>query len=68
MLSDVTATSIRDWAPDSFNSGVDYLAYWMDQAAEAWHDLTGANATSVDVITHSTGGLMARSLSAKRRL
>ena len=32
----------------------------MDQAAQAWTDLTGATAASVDVITHSTGGLVAR--------
>jgi hypothetical protein len=34
-LSDVTATSIRDWATDSFDSGLDYLAYWLEKAAEA---------------------------------
>ena len=61
LLSDVTADSIRDWALDSFDSGVDYLAYWMEQAAVAWQNLTEAYATSVDVITHSTGGLVARS-------
>ncbi|MCC6474863.1 MAG: LEPR-XLL domain-containing protein, partial [Burkholderiales bacterium] len=61
VLSDVTAASIRDWATDSFDSGLDYLAYWMDQAATHWQALTGAAANSVDIITHSTGGLVARS-------
>jgi hypothetical protein len=35
VLSDVTATSIRDWTTDGFDSGLHYLAYWMDQAAQA---------------------------------
>jgi Ca2+-binding RTX toxin-like protein len=61
VLSDVTAASLRDWAFDSFDSGLDYFAYWMDQAAQAWQALTGSAATSVDVITHSTGGLVVRS-------
>ena len=61
-LSDVDAASLLDWAaPNSFESGLEYLAYWMDQAAQAWDNLTGAVATSVDLITHSTGGLIARS-------
>ncbi len=60
-LTDVTAASIRDWALDSFDSGLDYFAYWMDQAATHWQTLTGAAPDSVDVITHSTGGLIARS-------
>src|SRR5262249_46302989 len=61
VLSDVTAASIRDWTTDgTFDSGLHYLAYWMEQAAAALSNLTGAAATSVDLITHRTGGLVAR--------
>ncbi|MFN0040460.1 MAG: hypothetical protein ACKVP2_13190, partial [Burkholderiales bacterium] len=61
VLSDVTAASIRDWAFDSFDSGLDYFAYWMDKAAAGWQNLTGSAAAEIDVITHSTGGLISRS-------
>src|SRR5262249_55949003 len=61
VLSDVTAASIRHCAPDRFGSGLEYLAYCMNQAAVAWHALTGTAATGVDLVTHSTGGLVARS-------
>jgi hypothetical protein len=38
-----------------FESGVDYLGYWLQKAK----DITGSE--KVDIITHSTGGLVARS-------
>ena len=41
---------------------MDYLGFWLRQAAEAWQrDHPGKTLGSVDVITHSTGGLVARS-------
>ncbi|MBT6146026.1 MAG: LEPR-XLL domain-containing protein, partial [Gemmatimonadetes bacterium] len=62
VLADVTAASLADALSDSLlDSGVDYLAYWLDQATSAWETLTGASSTSVDMVTHSTGGLVARS-------
>ena len=57
-LSNVTAASLLD---TSFDSSLDYLAYWMDQAVTAWSMLTGGAPAAVDVLTHSTGGLVARS-------
>jgi len=58
-LADVTTASLMD---ATFDSGVDYLAYWLDKAAQAWETLTGTPATGVlvDVVTHSTGGLVSR--------
>jgi len=43
-----------------FESGVDYLGYWLSRAVEEWTALTGAAPDSVDVVTHSTGGLVSR--------
>ena len=60
-LSDITKTSLKDYATDSFDSGVDYFAYWLDKASTAWENLTGDTPGEVDVITHSTGGLVAKS-------
>lgn len=57
-LSSVTASTITD---TSYESGVDYLGYWLDRAVETWDALTGAALAAVDFVTHSTGGLVARS-------
>ncbi|MDH4160285.1 MAG: LEPR-XLL domain-containing protein, partial [Actinomycetota bacterium] len=45
----------------TFDTSLDYLVYWMDQALTAWNNLTGSVASAVDLITHSTGGLVAKS-------
>jgi hypothetical protein len=58
-LSGLTGASITD---TTYEYGVDYLGFWLRQAAEAWQrDHPGKTLGSVDVITHSTGGLVARS-------
>ena len=58
-LAGLTGASITD---TTYEYGVDYLGFWLRQAAEAWQrDHPGKTLGSVDVITHSTGGLMARS-------
>ncbi|MDA1273124.1 MAG: hypothetical protein O2960_03590, partial [Verrucomicrobia bacterium] len=67
ILSDVTAASIQD-AFDSagvslgnvFESALDYLGYWLKQATSAWKILTGSKPSEVDMITHSTGGLVSK--------
>jgi uncharacterized protein YjbI with pentapeptide repeats len=53
VLSGVSAASITDWAVDGFDTALDYLGYYLDLAAQAGFG-------SVDVISHSTGGLVAR--------
>lgn len=58
-LDGLTGASITD---TTYEYGVDYLGFWLRQAAEAWQrDHPGQTLGSVDVITHSTGGLVARS-------
>ena len=56
----MTAAELTD---GNYSFGVDYFAYWLKEAAEAWQkkypdagDLPGVN-----VISHSTGGLVVRS-------
>ncbi|HYF20518.1 MAG TPA: LEPR-XLL domain-containing protein, partial [Ramlibacter sp.] len=57
-LANATASSLTDaW----FTTGLDYFVYWVDKASDAWMNLTGSAPGSVDVLTHSTGGLIARS-------
>lgn len=57
--STATANSITD---SVFKYGVDYLGYFLKKATEAWKaDHNGAAPGSVDVIIHSTGGLITRS-------
>lgn len=45
-----------------YQYGVDYLGYYLRKAAEAWDEENPDEALeSVDIISHSTGGLVARS-------
>jgi hypothetical protein len=54
----VTAESITD---GTFTYGIDYLGYWLVQAMEAWAAANdGEIPATVDIIAHSTGGLVAR--------
>lgn len=53
-----SATSLTD---DVFEYGVDYLGYWMEQASNQWFAKHGVRPDKVDVIVHSTGGIVARS-------
>jgi len=45
---------------NGFQSGVDYLGWWLDKASDDWFNNTGETLQSVDLVTHSTGGLVAR--------
>jgi hypothetical protein len=58
LLDDVTGASLVD---TTFDTALDYLSYFMDVAVSSWTSLTGAAPDSVDVVTHSTGGLVAKS-------
>ncbi len=54
----ITAASISDGV---FEYGVDYLGYWLKRAASTWALIhPGVPLDSVDIIAHSTGGLVAR--------
>jgi hypothetical protein len=58
VIGGISGASITD---DRYEYGVDYLGYYLKQAAEKWrqnHD--GQTLDSVDIISHSTGGLVAR--------
>lgn len=58
-LDGLTGASITD---AEYQYGVDYLGFWLRLAAELWQkDHPGKTLDSVDLITHSTGGLVARS-------
>jgi Ca2+-binding RTX toxin-like protein len=57
-ISGLTAATITD---DTYEYGVDYLGYWLRQAAESWESrFPGTPLDSVDIIAHSTGGLITR--------
>ena len=58
VLSNVLVSSITDL---TFETGLDYLGYWLKQASDDWFDRTGIRPDTVDIIAHSTGGLVARS-------
>lgn len=46
---------------ETFEYGVDYLGYWLRKAAESWERrFPGKPLESVDVVAHSTGGLVTR--------
>ena len=58
VIEGVSGVSITD---DRYEYGIDYLGYYLKQAAEKWrqnHD--GQTLDSVDIISHSTGGLVRR--------
>ncbi|MCH5377627.1 MAG: hypothetical protein JJ992_27025, partial [Planctomycetes bacterium] len=58
VLDSVDAESLID---DSFDTALDYVSFFLKIAATAWQNLTGTAPDSVDIITHSTGGLVAKS-------
>lgn len=62
LLSNVTeASMLTQQTTPTWNSGVNYFAWYLGQASNAWNTLTGTLPAKVDVVTHSTGGLIARS-------
>ena len=61
-LSNLTAQQITTGVrTGEFPYAVDYLGYWLDQAVQAYVDKGLVPPTQVDVVTHSTGGFLARS-------
>jgi Putative Ig domain len=64
MIGGFSATSlIQDVADNKYYSGVDYLGYWLKKAVDTWaaEHPDAQPLDSVDVIAHSTGGLIVRS-------
>ncbi|MEZ6098533.1 MAG: S8 family serine peptidase [Pirellulaceae bacterium] len=57
-ISGLSAASLLD---NEFEYGVDYLGYWLQKASDAWFQTHGTRPSSVDIVSHSTGGLVARS-------
>jgi hypothetical protein len=58
VIGGISGVSITD---DLYEYGVDYLGYYLKQAAEKWRqNHEGQALDSVDIISHSTGGLVAR--------
>jgi len=58
VVSGLSAAAITD---GGFEYGVDYLGYWLMQAMDAWETAhPGDTLREVDLIAHSTGGLVAR--------
>ncbi|HRQ73341.1 MAG TPA: hypothetical protein PLU35_09970 [Phycisphaerales bacterium] len=62
-ISGFTAAElISDMTAGQYASGVHYLVYWLQQAKEAWEQAhPGVPLDSVDIIAHSTGGVVTRS-------
>lgn len=56
-ISGLNAPTLAD---DQFYYAVDYLGYSLRQAAEAYRTQYGGELPSVNIISHSTGGLVAR--------
>jgi Lecithin:cholesterol acyltransferase len=60
-IAGLTSSQIEsDLGAGLFTTGVHYLVYWMEKAVQTWTETFGSAPTSVDVIAHSTGGLVAR--------
>jgi hypothetical protein len=58
VIQGISGLSITD---ELYEYGVDYLGHYLKQAAERWRaDHDGEILDSVDIISHSTGGLVAR--------
>lgn len=57
-ITGVSGASLTD---SSIEFGLDYLGYWLKQAAEQWFANYGQPLVSVNIVAHSMGGLLARS-------
>lgn len=62
VVSGVTPDTISaDLQSAKYKVGVDYLAYWLNEAVQAWKiNYPGLAMPGVDIIAHSTGGLVTR--------
>ncbi len=56
-ISGLSGISISD---NQFDYGVDYLGWYIKQACEKWRQDYNEELDSIDVISHSTGGLVTR--------
>lgn len=56
-IDGLTAQSLVD---DKFTYGADYLGYFLDLAARQWDATHETELDTVDIIAHSTGGLVTR--------
>lgn len=57
-IDGITGTSITD---DEFKYGVDYLGWYVKKACDRWRTDYNEELDSIDIISHSTGGLVTRS-------
>ena len=56
----VSGLSAQSLADEQFNYAVDYLGWYLRKASEAYRQQYGGELTEVNLISHSTGGLVAR--------
>ncbi|OQY95045.1 MAG: hypothetical protein B6D39_00405 [Anaerolineae bacterium UTCFX2] len=56
-IAGLNAAALSD---DQFVYGVDYLGYYLRKASEAYRTTYGGELPAVNIISHSTGGLVAR--------
>ena len=56
-IDGITGVSISS---GQFNYGVDYLGWYIKQACERWRQDHNEELDSIDIISHSTGGLVTR--------
>ncbi|HQV28290.1 MAG TPA: hypothetical protein PKZ61_09360 [Thermoflexales bacterium] len=56
-VSNLTAQGISD---NVFERGVDYLGYYLRKAADKWKAEYSTELDTVDIVAHSTGGLVTR--------
>ncbi|MEO6063514.1 MAG: hypothetical protein ABIQ99_16405 [Thermoflexales bacterium] len=56
----ITGFTAQQLSDDTFERAIDYLGYYLRKAADKWKEATGEELDAVDLIAHSTGGLLAR--------
>ena len=56
-IDGLTGSNITD---NQFNYGVDYLGWYIRKASERWREDHDEDLDSIDIIAHSTGGLVTR--------
>uniref|UniRef100_A0A832DK17 T9SS type A sorting domain-containing protein n=1 Tax=Ignavibacterium album TaxID=591197 RepID=A0A832DK17_9BACT len=56
-IDGLSGVSITD---NQFNYGVDYLGWYIKKACEIWREKYDEDLDSIDIIAHSTGGLVSR--------
>ena len=56
----ITGFTAQQLSDSTFERAMDYLGYYLRKAADKWKEATGEELDAVDLIAHSTGGLLAR--------